>query len=294
MDYSSAVFVGGGLIGLVMGALVGIFGVGGGFLTTPVLIIFLSVPGQTAVGTELATILAISSFGMLRRRGSGTVDLKLGFTIAVGSVAGVLAGSTLLSRLSQIPDVVIFGKEQDTVQYLLLIIYVIMLTAIAVHLALDYKRSKGQAPEKRIGLLAKVKCPPYSCFNSLEEPQLSVVPLVLIGFAVGSLTGLTGIGGGVVLLPALVYLVGQRTIKAAGTSLVLVWISSLVAVIRKGASGEIDLPLLLVLLIGGFIGAYLSTHIGLKLEGPKIRLYFIYVIMAAVLIVGCEIYRLTL
>ena len=100
--------------------------------------------------------------------------------------------------------------------------FAILLTAIAIYLAFDYKRNQGRAPEKRVGLLAKFELPPYFYFNSLEEPKLSVLPLVLIGLVIGLLTGLMGISG-VILLPVLVYLVGQRTVKAAGTCLLLVW-----------------------------------------------------------------------
>ena len=82
MEYGVAVLIGAGIIGFVVGCLTGIFGVGGGFLMTPALMIILGIPPQIAVGTDLATILANSSFGMLRRRGSGTVDFKLALTIS--------------------------------------------------------------------------------------------------------------------------------------------------------------------------------------------------------------------
>jgi uncharacterized membrane protein YfcA len=85
MELSLNIAIGATVIGLVVGMLTGIFGVGGGFLMTPALMIILNIRGPTAVGTDLATILATSSFGMFKRRGSGTVDVKLGLTIATGS-----------------------------------------------------------------------------------------------------------------------------------------------------------------------------------------------------------------
>ena len=284
---------GAGIIGLVVGSLTGIFGVGGGFLLSPALMIILGVSGPIAVGTGIATSFVNSSFGMITRRGSGTIDYKLALIICVGSVIGVMIGSELMDVLKRMPELTILGSEQNPVQYILLLLFLVTLVAIGGYLYLDYKKNKGQAPAKRIGYFSKITLPPYIHFTSLEEPRLSLIALLSMGLIIGVLTGLMGIGGGVVLLPALVYLVGQRTGKAAGTSLVLVWISSLVAVIRKGAGGDIDVELLAPLLICGIIGTFLGTKIGLKLSGPRIRLYFVYVIVASVIMVGVKLYLLT-
>ena len=287
------ILAGAGLIGLVVGSLTGIFGVGGGFLMTPALMVILGVPAPAAVGTGLAAILPNSILGMIKRRGSGTVDYKLALIISIGSIVGVLMGSQLMDMLKDMPKMMVFGNEQDPVQYILFILFLVILVAVAAYLFFDYKKNGDKILDKRVGLFSKIKLPPYIHFASLEEPKLSLISLLFMGFVIGVLTGLMGIGGGVVLLPALIYLVGQRTSKAAGTSLVLVLISSLVAVMRKCAGGDIDIKLLLALLIGGIIGTFLGTKIGLKLSGPKIRLYFVYVVMAAVIMVGAKLYLLT-
>ena len=102
-----------------------------------------------------------------------------------------------------------------------------------------------------------------------------------------------GVGGGIMMLPSLIYLVGQRTGKAAGTSLLLVWVSSLVAVVRKGVAGQLSLYLFLALLAGGIAGTFVGTKIGLKLSGPNIRFYFVYVVIAAIGLIGYKLYMLT-
>jgi len=293
MDFSLNIAIGATIIGLVVGMLTGIFGVGGGFLMTPALMIILNIHGPTAVGTDLTVILANSSLGMLKRRGSGTIDVKLGLTIATGSVFGVLAGSHFLELLENAPKLIIFGKEQETVQYSLLCMFLVLLACIAGYMSFDYKLNSGKTIDKRTGLLAAIKIPPYLYFPSLNQPQLSILMLFILGFGVGILTGLMGVGGGIVLLPALVYLVGQQTNKAVGTSLLLVWISSLVAVIRKTSAGQVSLLLLLFLLVGGLTGTLLGTKIGLKLTGHKIRQYFIYVVIAAILMVGYKLCVMT-
>jgi uncharacterized membrane protein YfcA len=293
MDFSLNIAIGATIIGLVVGMLTGIFGVGGGFLMTPALMIFLNIHGPTAVGTDLTVILANSSFGMLHRRGSGTIDIKLGLTIATGSVLGVLAGSHFLELLEDAPKVIIFGKEQETVQYSLLCMFLVLMVWIAGYMLFDHKFNGGKTIDKRTGLLATIKIPPYLYFPSLNQPQLSVLMLFILGFCVGILTGLMGVGGGIVLLPALVFLVGQQTNKAVGTSLLLVWISSLVAVIHKTSAGQVSLLLLLFLLVGGLTGTALGTKIGLKLAGHKIRQYFIFVVIAAILMVGYKLCVIT-
>jgi len=99
MELTSTVLFGGLSLSFVVGFLTGVFGVGGGFLMTPCLIIFLGIPGPTAVGTDLAIILANSSFGLFKRRKSGTLDLKLALTIASGSLVGMVGGFYALKSL---------------------------------------------------------------------------------------------------------------------------------------------------------------------------------------------------
>ena len=148
MDISLSISIGAAVIGLVIGSLTGLFGVGGGFLMTPALMIILNIPGPIAVGTDLATILATSSFGMFRRRGTGTVDVKLGLTIAAGSILGVLVGSHFLELLKDAPKLIIFGKEQNTVQYCLLWMFLVLLTLIAGYMVFDYKRNSKRVLDK--------------------------------------------------------------------------------------------------------------------------------------------------
>ncbi len=101
---------------------------------TPALMIILNIHGPTAVATDLTVILANSSFGMLKRRGSDTIDVKLGLTIATGSILGVLAGSHFLELLENAPKLIIFGKEHEMVQYSLLCMFLVLLVWIVARL----------------------------------------------------------------------------------------------------------------------------------------------------------------
>jgi len=281
MVLTPLIIVGSGILGFVVGGLTGLFGVGGGFLMTPALMIMFGIPGHIAVGTGLATILFTSSIALVKRRNTGTIDVKLALVIAIGSIAGVAVGSKLMQTLKTISVVPLFPREVDFVQFVLLTLFTCLLGAITFYLSWDYYRSKGIAPKIRIGLMASIKIWPYLKFSSLEQPILPILPLCLLGFLVGLLTALLGTGGGVLLLPILIYVVGQRTAKAVGTSILLVWISSLFGVMSKILSNEINIILLSTLVVGGLFGTHWGTLFGSKFTGPKLRLYFIYVILTA-------------
>lgn len=260
---------------------------------TPALIILLGIEAPIAVGTSLVVIFVNSSFGIFKRRGSGTVDIKLATIISCGSIAGIFVGLRIMEWLKAMPPLMILGKELSSVQYILLCLFLLLMGGMAGFLIFDLKRNRGKTLEKRFGLFAKIKTAPYGHFNSLEEPKISIPPIVLLGFAVGLLTSLMGVGGGVVMVPALIYLVGQRTIKAAGTSLALVWIASLLASAGHIAEGNIKLLLLTAMVVGGIIGTLCGTNIGLKLAGRKIRTYFIYILILAILMVAGKLYCIT-
>lgn len=293
MEHTAAVLFGGmGIAGFV-GFLTGIFGVGGGFLMTPALIILLRIPFSVAVGTDLAAILATSSFSIFRRRGSGTMDVKLALVIAAGSIMGVILGQRMLEGLEEVRPLMIMGHEQEAGPYVVLCAFLVLLIWIAGYLTYDYRKHAGGHPIKRVGALAKLQLGPTMQFRSLDEGKIAVLPLVLLGMVVGTLTGLMGIGGGVVLLPALIYLVGLKEVKAAGTSLILVWMASVMAVVLNAKDGNIDLYLLLVMIVGGVTGAYFGTHVGLRLAGAKLRFYFVFVVVAAIVLIGYKVAVMT-
>jgi uncharacterized membrane protein YfcA len=253
----------------------------------------LCLSGPVAVGTSLAAILVNSSYALFKRRGAGTVDAKLTLPVAGGSLAGVWLGVTLLVYLKHLPPININDREIVAVQYVLLCAFIVVLTWIAGFMLYDYHRTHGEAPPVRIGALAKMKLPLCCSFESLEGPAISLLALALVGMVVGFATGLMGIGGGVIYLPVLVYLVGQRTANAAGTSLLLVWFSAAIGVALNWRADNIHWLLFTALIAGGLGGTFLGTKIGLKMTGPKIRQYFVYVLVAAIALVAYEVLRLT-
>jgi uncharacterized protein len=293
MDLTLWTILAASLIAVLVGFLTGIFGIGGGFLITPILIIVLAVKPQVAVATTIAMILFTSTFGLWKRRGTGTVDGKLAAVISIGTLPGVFLGLWMLHRLALLPAVHIRGKLLPAGDYIILWAFVSLLLAVAAFLIWDYRRSGGQPPVRRAGLLAKTLIEPRIRFESLEHKKHPLLPLVLLGVPIGMLTGLLGLGGGIVMLPALNYLVGQRAVKAAGTSLLIVWLSVLAATVLNLAGGHIDLPLAAILTIFGIIGTYYGTELGLRLHGPRLRLYFVGIILVAAVLIAVKIAHLT-
>ena len=277
------------LIAGVVGLLTGIFGIGGGFLLTPALIILLRVPPALAVGTGLTVILLTSSTGLFKRRGTGTVDARLAIVGSIGSLVGVMVGLRLLQYADALPPIQVAGRSQNALEYGLLVCFLVFLGWLAALLLFDYRQSHGSADHEPRGSFTAVNIGPKMTFSSVPAGPVSVPALLLLGLGIGVLTGLMGVGGGVLWLPALFYLVGQRTVAAAGTSLLLVWLSSLLASVLTIVHGNVCWPLCLVMLAGGMAGTWYGTHLGLRIAGARLRFYFIYVVLGAMAMVGYEV-----
>src|SRR5450756_2190093 len=208
------------LIGSLVGVLTGMFGVGGGFLITPLLNIVLGVPMPIAVGTSAIQILGVSTNALYERRHEERPALKMAIVLFGGNFVGVLLGASLLSYLARLGSLSFGGNTIAIVDLVLLLTFLPLLLGIAYWLYRDTRRNPA-SPIIRIGWFAKLKIPPYTQFTALELPQLSIIIMVYFGLCLGFLAGLLGIGGGVLLLPSLVYLVGLRTHRAISTSLLM-------------------------------------------------------------------------
>ncbi len=291
-EFSVPIYIFAVMISVFVGILTGIFGVGGGFLITPALMILLGVPGDIAVGTGLVMIVASSSLAMYKRRKSKTIDFKLGTTLAAGSSVGVFAGLHIMSLLKNMAPLTIFGREQNPVQYILLWLFFVLLVWIAGFMIFDSRRKKKDE-QNHTGLFSLIKLPPYIHFNSLDTPEMSLPAVVIFGCFVGVLTGLMGVGGGVIMLPALIFLIGQHPQKAAGTSLMVVWASSIIGGTGHMLRGNFETVLLICMLIGGLAGTNIGTYIGLKLHGDKIKSYFAIIVIIAVAMIAYKLCMIT-
>jgi uncharacterized protein len=250
-----------------VGFLSGLFGVGGGFLMTP-LLIFIGVPPTVAVGSEAAQIVASSVSGVLAHTRRGNVDFKMGGVLLAGGLVGSTLGVWLfqvLRRLGQVELVI-------SLAYVIILglIGALMLTE-SVNTWRKSKRPGAGAPSKRHyhtwwhGLPLKMRFPRSKLYIS------AILPFA-IGAFVGVLAALMGVGGGFIMVPAMIYLLGMPTSVVVGTSLFqIIFVTANVTFLQAYQNQTVDMLLALLLLIGGVIGAQFGARMGQRLRGEQLR-----------------------
>jgi uncharacterized membrane protein YfcA len=262
-----------GLGGLI-GFLSGIFGVGGGFLMTP-LLIFIGVPPTIAVATQANHVVASSVSGVLAHSKRGNVDFKMGGILLIGGFVGSTLGValfTLLRGLGQI-DLVIN------------LTYVILLGVIGVMLLLEGLRALLRRRRKTGRAKAHIHhwahgLPLKTRFRKSRLYISALLPMS-IGFGVGLLSAIMGVGGGFILVPLMIYVLGMPTGVVIGTSLFqIIFVSANVTFLQATQNQTVDLVLALLLVVGGVIGAQLGGRVGARLPGEALRILLGVIILA--------------
>ncbi|MFQ5340331.1 MAG: sulfite exporter TauE/SafE family protein [Anaerolineae bacterium] len=262
-------------IGFVVGILAGFFGVGGGFLTGPMLLIF-GMPGHMVPGTDLAYMTGKSIVATRRHRALGHVDTKLGLIMVGGTVIGVELGAQIIEAL----------KRGGGVDEALGLAYIVTLLSVSAFVAwesfqairmtstetIDVNEAVGfQGLTKRV---QRITLPPMISLADSGVESISFWAVFGVGMATGVLAGFLGVGGGFIRMPALVYIIGVPTHVAVGTDLFEIVISSGYGALTHGIKGNVDILVALVMHTGAAVGAQIgavSTH---YVGGPKIRLAF--------------------
>lgn len=253
-----------GLGGLV-GVLSGMFGVGGGFILTP-LLFFIGIPPTVAVATGANQIVASSFSGVLAHFKRGTVDLKMGLYLLVGGLTGAMTGVQIfawLTRLGQIELIV-------TLTYVLFLGLIGGLMFIESLVAI--RRSKKALPRKRKSR-NMIHALPFKTRFRVSGLYISVIPPILVGFLVGFLSAIMGVGGGFIMVPAMIYLLGMPTKVVVGTSLFqIIFVAAFATTMHAYESHTVDAVLALLLIVSGVIGAQFGAVIGLKLKAEQLRI----------------------
>ena len=261
-------------LGGIVGVLSGMFGVGGGFLMTP-LLFFIGIPPAVAVATEANQIVASSFSGVLAHLKRKTVDLKMGCVLLVGGLIGAALGVQLFAAL----------KEIGQVDLLVKLCYVVFLGIIGGLMFFEslraIRRSKkpGAKPVRRKhGLVHSL---PFKMKFRTSGLYISVIPPVLVGFFVGILAAIMGVGGGFIMVPAMIYLLGMPTKVVVGTSLFqIIFVTGFTTLLHATTNYTVDMALAVLLLIGGVIGAQIGTRIGLKLKAEQLRILLSLMVIA--------------
>jgi uncharacterized protein len=266
------------VLGFGVGLLSGMFGVGGGFLTTPILI-FYGIPPTVAVASATTQITGASVSGAMVHMRRGGVDLKMGGVMIAGGLFGSVIGAALFRLLQSSGQIdVVIGS-----------MYVLILGWIGGLMLLDSLRTLGyipaaQAAENRPRHNRWVASLPYRWrFNSSGIYISPVAPLAL-GFLAGILTVFLGIGGGFVLVPAMIYLLGMPARVVIGTSLVMILaVSATTTMVHAVTTRAVDVVLAGLLLVGGVIGAQYGALLTLRIKPDFLRLALAVIILLVAL-----------
>ena len=266
-------------LGTLVGLLSGMFGVGGGFLMTP-LLFFIGIPPAVAVATGANQIVASSFSGVLAPFRRRTVDLKMGCVLLSGGLVGAALGVLLFNHL----------RSLGQVDLLVRLFYVVFLGVIG---GLMFVEGMTALRRSRKARLAGVTLPhrrkhrgwihalPFKMRFRTSGLYISVLPPVLVGLGVGVLTAIMGVGGGFIMAPAMIYLLGMPTKVVVGTSLFqIIFVTAFTTLLHATTNFTVDIVLAVLLLVGGVVGAQIGTQIGMRLKAEQLR------VLLAMLVLG--------
>ena len=293
MDYFFAhwlTLLGGVLLGGSVGVLTGLFGAGGGFVITPALNIFLGFPMGLAVGTSACQVLGASSLALYHQKDKKFSGLKVALHVVIGVPLGAWIGGLMVERLKAMPNWTINGHSVPAVNLALLVVFLLLLFSISSWLIYDnFVRRKDEDESGHIGVFAKFAAPPVCRYPSIVAGEFSAPLLVVIGFIMGFVSSLLGVGGGVIMMPILFYLVGQDTKSAAKTSVMLIFATGLFSTIFHVAHGNVNYPMVAALITGAFFGTRGGVALQKMMTGKSLRRYFAFVVLAAAVMVGVKL-----
>ena len=258
------IFTMGGFVGLLSG----IFGVGGGFLMTP-LLIMIGIPPTVAAASDSNQIVGASTSGTLAHYRLGNVDFKMGILLLIGGVIGGTLGVYVIKIL----------RHMGNADFLIQITYVLMLGFVGIYMfmeSLQGLRRKPEAeavPKKESGYALMVKRLPWQTYFERSGVELSILMPLVLGIFVGILAAIMGVGGGFIMVPVMVYLLRMPMHVVVGTSLFQILFTCVdVTIMQASTNHTVDFVLALVLLIGSTLGAQFGATISRKLKGDQLKI----------------------
>jgi uncharacterized membrane protein YfcA len=263
-------------MGAAVGFLSGLFGVGGGFLLTP-LLIFSGIPPVVSVATVASQIVASSASAALSYWRRRMIDMKLATMLMLSGIVGTLVGVVVFNAL----------RSLGQLDLIVSISYVTFLGTIGGLMlnesvrAILNTRAGRPAPLRRPGQHSWVHGLPLKMRFKRSKLYVSAIPVVGLGVGIGFLGALLGIGGGFILVPALIYLLRVPTNLVIGTSLVqIVATMSVATVLHSTTNQSVDIVLAIILMVGGVIGAQFGARIGQNIRGDQLRLLLALLVLA--------------
>jgi len=263
------------VLGAAVGVLSGVFGVGGGFLLTP-LLIFIGVPPAVAVASSANQLVGASVSGAIAHWRRGNIDFVMGALMLVGGFAGSGLGVWLFAILRRIGQVELFIS----------LAYALLLTTLGVLMMIESTRSllrrrRGIAIRRKLHQHTWLHGLPFKLRFRRSKLYISALLPIILGFLVGILSAVLGVGGGFVMVPAMIYLLRMPTAVVPGTSLFqIIFVTAVVTLLQSVANNTVDAVLAMVLLIGGVVGAQVGTRWGARLRGEELRALLALIVLA--------------
>jgi hypothetical protein len=268
-------------LGLAVGLLSGLFGVGGGFLMTP-LLIMIGIPSTVAAATDSNQIVAASTSGTYAHWKAGNVDFKMGLYLLAGGFVGGLVGVQLIKVLN----------ATGNADFLIKIVYVLMLGIVGGYMFYDslkaLRRKPGAegrhaeaAPERESGLARLLKSLPLQThFEKSGVTHSALLPIIFGGF-VGVLAAIMGVGGGFLMVPVMVYILRMPMHVVVGTSLFQILFNCIeVTFLQSYTNHNVDFILAVLLLLGSTFGAQIGAFFGKKLKGDQLKIILATIVLA--------------
>jgi len=265
-------------LGGVVGFLSGLFGVGGGFLLTP-LLIMIGVPPTVAAASDSNQIVAASASGTYAHARAGSVDFKMGVVLLIGGIIGGSGGVFLIKLLRML-------GEAD---FVITITYVLMLGGIGTYMFFESlenlrggKRGRQPAVESRPSVYARLaRNLPWRVHFRQSNVTLSILMPLLLGVLVGALAAVMGVGGGFIMVPVMVYLLRMPMHVVVGTSLFqILFTCTNVTILQATVNHTVDFLLALILLFGSVVGAQLGARVSKRLNADQLKILMAIIVLA--------------
>ena len=270
----------GGIVGLISG----MFGVGGGFIITP-LLFFIGIPPAVAVATGANLVVASSVSGVLAQVRRKAVDFRMGLVLLIGGLIGSEAGILVFAMLSRLGQVDLF--VQLCYVFFLGFIGLVMLRE---SLTAILRARKPAGPVRRAHIHTWVHKLPLKVKFRASGLYVSLLPPLFVGAGVGFLSAVMGVGGGFIMVPAMIYMLGVPTKVVVGTSLIqIIVVSGFTTIAHAVTSQTVDLVLALLLIIGGVIGAQVGSRIGVLLKAEQLRVLLSLLVLAVGVRIGLDL-----
>ena len=274
------------LLGALVGFVSGLFGIGGGFLMAPVLV-FMGIPPTVAVASQASHVVASSTSGVIRYSGQGAVDYRMGGIMAAGGALGALLGVELFRYLR------LLGQADLVVA----VSYLVFLGAIGALMLKEslteiLRRRRGETPPRKerrrplflYGLPFRMRFPRSGLY-------ISIIPPLALGMFAGVLSAIMGVGGGFILVPAMLYVLRMRAGVVVGTSLFQIIITTAVTtVLQAGRNQTVDIVLSMLLLTGGVVGAQLGARFSGRFRGEELRALLGLIVLLVGIQMGLDLF----